>query len=321
VAAQSPSAAPVPENPYAATGAAEGSGAGKKIGYISLGDSLPFVKLVSDSIAAEAQKAGAELFACDSKVDQAEALACAQQMKVQGVQGVLNFQAFAETSTEICAAYDNLPTIAIDIHQSPCEVVFMGANNSYAGFVVGESVGQQLQAENGCTYDLVITLESPQVGQVNEDRTMGMLDGLSSVCGEIPADKLQRLGVGGTTDLALEQVTNALPTIPSGGTLVVMSLNDDMALGALAAARTAGRESELRIGAQGADPSAWQEIACNPVWLADAAYFPERYGRTLIPAMIDILDGKEVPTELFTPHIAVTKDNITELYPETPACG
>src|SRR5262245_37780628 len=80
-------AASVPVNPY--DGAVEGSGAGKTIGYISLGDSLPFVKLVSDSIAEQARIAGATLVACDSKVDQAEALACAQQMKVQGAQAVL----------------------------------------------------------------------------------------------------------------------------------------------------------------------------------------------------------------------------------------
>ena len=49
------------------TGAAEGSGEGIKIGYISLGDSLPFVKIVSDSIKAEAEKAGAELVFCDSR--------------------------------------------------------------------------------------------------------------------------------------------------------------------------------------------------------------------------------------------------------------
>jgi ribose transport system substrate-binding protein len=173
----------------------------------------------------------------------------------------------------------------------------MGADNHFAGEVVGRSVGE-----------------------VNTNRTQGMLDGFTGVCGEIPTEKYQSLGVGGTTDLAIEQVTSLLPTVAPGSVIVALSLNDDMALGALAAARTAGRDGELRIGAQGADPSAWSEIACNPVWLADAAYFPERYGKTLIPAMIDILDGKDVPTELFTPHVAVTKDNIRELYPDTQAC-
>ena len=315
--AESPSALPS-GNPY--DGAVAGSGEGKKIGYISLGESLPFVKLVSDSIKEQAEVAGAELAFCDSQVDAAKALECAQNLKVQGVQGVINFNAFADSSPEICEAYGGVPTIAIDIVQQPCQVTFFGADNHFAGEVVGTSVGEQLKAENDCTYSAVLTLESPQVGEVNEARTGGMLDGFTAQCGEIPADKLRRLGVGGTTDQAITQVSDALSAIEGGGVIVVLSLNDDMALGALAAARTAGRDGEIRIGAQGADPSAWKEIACNPIWLADAAYFPERYGRTVIPAMIDILDGKPVADTLFTKHEAITKDNIRTVYPEAPTC-
>jgi ribose transport system substrate-binding protein len=309
-----------PVNPYFETGAVPGSGEGKRIGYISLAESFPFVKLVSDSILEQGGIAGAEVILCDSKLDAGEALACAQNLGVQGVDGVLNFNAFTETSPEICAAYGNKPTISIDIHQE-CESSFMGANNHFAGEVAGTALGEALQAENGCTYDFLLTLESPQVGQVNTDRVAGMIDGFSSICGEVPAEKHQALDVGGSFDASLEQVTNVLPTIPTGGIVVILSLNDDMALGALGAARTAGREGELRIGAQGADPSAWPEIACNSeVWVADAAYFPERYGRTLIPAMIDLLDGKEIPTELFTPHQPVNAGNIYDLYPDAPPC-
>jgi ribose transport system substrate-binding protein len=306
------------ENPY--DGAVEGSGEGKKIGYISLGESIPFVKLVSDSIKEQADIAGAELAFCDSEVDAAKALACAQNLSVQEVQGVLNFQAFADSSPEICEAYGSVPTIAIDIVQEPCEVAFMGANNHFAGEVVGTAVGEALQAENGCTYSAVLTLESPQVGDVNTQRTGGMLDGFSAVCGEISDEKYFSLGVGGTTDQAIPMVSDQLSAIEPGGIVVVLSLNDDMGLGALAAARTAGRDGELRIGGQGADPSAWKEIACNPSWVADAAYFPERYGRTLVPAIIDILDGKEVPRTLYTKHEAIGKDNIRTVYPETEAC-
>ena len=42
--------------------------------------------------------------------------------------------------------------------------------------------------------------------------------------------------------------------------------------------------------------------------------------RSVVRMMVDILDGKEVPATLFTPHIAVTAENIREIYPETPAC-
>ena len=315
-----PTTAQEDSNPYFEAGAAEGSGEGLKIGYISLGDSIPFVKLVSDNIKEQAEIAGVDLVFCDSQVDDAEALQCAQQMAVQEVQGVINFQLNESISPEICAAYGDVPTVAIDIHQAPCEVSFFGADNRVAGFVAGEAVGQYFAENFDCAYDQVVTLETVGAGVVNEDRTLGAVEGFASVCGDVPDDQLQRIDVGGTTDMALERITNVLPTIPPGGRLVVLSLNDDMALGALAAARTAGREGELFIGAQGADPTSWPEIACNEQWIADTAYFPERYGRTSIPAMIDILNGEAVPAELFTPHQAVTADNIFDLY-DTPACA
>lgn len=309
------------DNPYFETGAVEGSGAGMKIGYISLGDQLPFVKLVSDSIAEQAAIAGVDLVACDSQVDAAKSLECGQNLGVQGVQGVINFNLFGESSPEICNAYGNVPTIAIDINQPPCQVTFFGANNYRAGEIGGIGAGEALMAENGCTYDKIVTLESASAGVVNTDRVQGMLDGFASICGELDEAKVIHQEVGGTTDLALDIVNNLLPTLAPGSITVFLSLNDDMGLGALAAARTAGREADIRIGAQGADPSAWQEIACNPNWLADAAYFPEAYGRTVIPAMVDLLSGKELPEALYTPHQAINKGNIREVYPETPACA
>jgi ribose transport system substrate-binding protein len=147
-----------------------------------------------------------------------------------------------------------------------------------------------------------------------------MIAGFEEVCGEIPEAKFRSLDVGGTTDLALTKFGDQLTAIEPGGIIVVLSLNDDMSLGALAAARTAGRESELRLAGQGADPTSWKEIACNPQWLADTAYFPERYGTILIPAVVDLLNGETVPENLFTEHEVVTKDNIRTFYPETPAC-
>jgi len=316
--AESPSVTPPAAAPY--DGAEPGSGEGLKIGYISLSESIPFVALVSGSIREQAELAGAEIVFCDSELDAGKALACAQQMSVQEVDGILNFQAFAESAPEICAAGPDVPVIAIDIVQEPCQVAFMGANNRRAGEIAGEALGEFIQAQFDCQYDMALTLESPQVGEVNEARIGGFIDGFASVCGEVPEANLQRLGVGGTTDAAVTQVGDALSAIEPGSTVVVMSLNDDMLLGAFAAARTAGREADMFGAAQGADPSSWQEIACNPNWVADSAYFPERYGRILVPAIIDAINGEQVPEMLFTPHEAITADNIRDVYPDTPEC-
>ncbi len=294
--------------------------AARKVGYISLGESIPFVKLVSDNIKAEAAKVGVEIAFCDSEIDAAKALACAQNLKVQQVEAVLNFQLFEDSSPEICAAYGDLPTIAIDIHQAPCEVAFMGADNTAAGEIAGKYVGDALKAENDCTYEAVVTLDTKGAGSTTEARVNGMIAGFEEACGPIDQAKFRSLDVGGTTDLAVTKFGDQLSAIKPGGIIVVLSLNDDMSLGAFAAARTAARETELRLAGQGADPTSWQEIACNPQWLADTAYFPERYGEILIPAVVDLLDGKTIEKNLFTQHDVVTKDNVRTLYPDTPAC-
>ena len=313
-AASQPAASEAPsESPSAPTEAF-------KVGYISLGESIPFVKLVSDNIKAEAEKAGVEIAFCDSEIDAAKALACAQNLKVQEVQAVLNFQLFEDSSPEICAAYGGLPTIAIDIHQAPCEVAFMGADNTKAGELAGKFVGDSLKAENDCEYTAVVTLDTKGAGATTEARVNGMIAGFEQACGKIDQAKFRSLDVGGTTDLAVTKFGDQLSAIKPGGKIVVLSLNDDMSLGAFAAARTAGREAELRLAGQGADPTSWKEIACNPQWLADTAYFPERYGEILIPAVVKLLNGETVEKNLFTQHDVVTKDNVRTLYPDTPAC-
>lgn len=312
---EAPSEAPASEAPPTAAPVA------MKVGYISLGEAIPFVSLVTNSIKDEAAKVpGLEIVVCDSEIDAAKALACGQNLKVQEVQAVLNFQLYEDSSPEVCAAYGDLPTIAIDIHQAPCEVAFMGADNTLAGTIAGKAVGDALKAENDCTYEAVVTLDTKGAGATTLARMDGMIAGFEETCGTIDPAKFKSIDVGGTTDLALEKFGNALSAIKSGGIIAILSLNDDMSLGAFAAARTAGREAELRLAGQGADPTSWKEIACNPGWLGDTAYFPERYGTILVPAVVDLLGGKTIEKNLFTKHELVTKDNIRTMYPETPAC-
>ena len=316
-----PSEAPASDTPSVAPTAAPSTPATTyKVGYISLGEAIPFVNIVSDSIREEAAKAGVELAFCDSEIDAAKALACAQNLKVQEVDAVLNFQLFEDSSPEICQAYDNLPTIAIDIVQNPCQVAFMGADNTLAGTIAGRAVGEALKAENDCTYEAVVTLDTKGAGATTLARMNGMIAGFEEICGPIDEAQFRSLDVGGTTDGAVTKFGDTLSAIPPGGIIAVLSLNDDMSLGAFAAARTAGREAELRLAGQGADPTSWKEIACNPYWLADTAYFPDTYGSILIPAVVDLLNGETIPENLFVEHEVITEDNVRTFFPETPAC-
>jgi ribose transport system substrate-binding protein len=293
-------------------GAASGD-AGYRVGYISLGDSVPFVKLVSDGIREAAQEAGVDLVFCDSEIDAAKALECAQNFGVQGVDGVLNFQVFQDSSPEICAAHGDVPVVAIDIVQEPCQDVFMGADNRAAGEMAGEAMGQFAAEEWDCDYTAYVSLESTASGDANTDRMGGYREGFERHC---PIENERVLDGADRTDPALEQMSDLLTALP-GDRIVVVAINEDGILGAIGAARTLGREGDLYYSGQGTDPSIWCEIQNNPNYVASTAYFPERYGELVIPAIIDLIEGNDVEAELFTPHEIINADNIGDHYEVT----
>ena len=197
------------------------------------------MKLVSDGIkeAADGGRPGA-LF-CDSEIDAAKALACAQNFKVQGAQGVINFQVFQDSSPEICAAYDSVPTIAIDIIQPPCQIAFMGANNHEAGRMADAEIGKYAKDNWDCEYTAYVSLESTAAGAANTDRMGGWRDGFQESC-PITSDKERILDGADRTDPALDQMTDLLGSLP-GDRIIVVAINEDGILGAIGAANTLGR--------------------------------------------------------------------------------
>jgi ribose transport system substrate-binding protein len=288
------------------------SGEGLKLGFIALGDQVPFSKLVTDGMREAARKAGAELVVCDSRLDGQVALDCARNFKTQGVKGYLNFQVDQKLSQAICKAGPDVPVIAVDITQEPCQVSFMGAANEYAGIIAGQAMGEFAKREWDCDYDAYVSLESTASVDASKARMGGYRKGFQSVCpGEL---ENERVLDADRTDTARTKMTDTLTALPGQKKIVVVAINDDGILGAIAAAKTAGRQGDIYVSGQGADPSAWCEIKNNPNWVADAAYFPERYGEIGIPYLIKAAKGEQIPEDLLVPHELINAGNIDEHY-------
>ena len=291
---------------------AAGSGKGLKLGFIALGDSVPFSKLVTDSMRKNAQAAGAQLVVCDSQLDGQKALDCAKSFKTQGVKAYLNFQVDQKLAGAICKAGPQVPVIAVDIEQQPCQVAFMGAANSYAGFIAGEAVGKFAKEKWNCQYDAYVSLESTASVDANKARMGGYRDGFASVCpGKLKNEKILDAD---RTDAARTKMTDTLTALPGQKKIIVVGINDDGILGALAAAKTAGRSGDIYVSGQGADPSSHCQIKTNPNWIADAGYFPERYGEIGIPYLIKAAKGETVAKQLLVDHQLVTGQNVDQLY-------
>jgi len=207
--------------------------------------------------------------------------------------------------------------IAIDIHQRPCETVFFGANNTAAGMLAGKALGVFSKAKFNCKIDAFVSMEAPAVGIVNTQRALGMLHGYQTVCPGTPPNYL-RVDGKGTTDTSIQPATDTLTRLTGKHKILVVSLNDDMAIGMVKAAQSSSRLGDIWVAAQGADPTSWPYICGKQPfkqWEADTAYFPELYGSHVVPTLISLIEGQPEPKVIYTDHRVVTPANIKTIYP------
>ncbi|GAA4970942.1 sugar ABC transporter substrate-binding protein [Kineococcus glutinatus] len=292
-----------------------GSGAGLTIGFTQLALSAPFPQAVQRSVEEQAEIAGVELVTCDSKLDASRALDCARQFATQQVDGLITFQADANAAASICDAGPQVPVMAVDIEQQPCQTAFVGAANTYAGEVLGFHLGEYFRDEEGCEYDAFVSLESTAVGEVNEQRMGGIRSGFESVCGPIHDLRTIDTGAGGQADAAQRQMTDTLTALPGAEKVITVGINEDVIVAALAAARSQNRTDSLYLGVQNFDPANCT-IYDAPHYVGSTAYFPERYGELLVPNLIRAVKGEQVPAQLLVPHEWVTRDNVEQHYPD-----
>ncbi len=315
VASPMPSLAPTPSpsaNPY--DGAAEGAGKGVKLGYLSFGEVVPFVFEISDGIRAQAALAGVELVECDAKLDANNVSSCMKTLSEAGIQGLIQFQATLADPAVVCGETPSgVPVVAVEFPQAPCAPTLVSADDLRAGQIAGTAVGQWVKEKWSCTYDAYISFESVAAATKSRLRMEGYRQGFSAIC---PITNEQIGKEVDTRPAATTAMTGVLASLPGKSRIVVVAVNGDAALGALDAAAAAGREGDVWVSGQGAEPKARDAIRTNEHYIGDAAYFPERYGSTIVPALLDLVAGKAVQPLLLIEPAWVDASNINELYPQ-----
>ena len=197
-----------------------GSGAGLKIGFINLDDSVPYHHAVGEGMKKAAEAAGAELVSCDAEGKAQQALQCAQSFTAQGVQGYINAQLESGAAAGICAAGPQVPVLSQDVTQAPCSTALYGVNNRFAGYLGGVALGELLKAKTDCEYDAYVSEEAAAAGQLNTDRMGGYREGFASVCGEIHDE---RTVDAFRIDNAQTAFRDVLTALPAAQTIVVQS--------------------------------------------------------------------------------------------------
>ena len=211
-----------------------------------------------------------------------------------------------------------IPVIAIDIPM--VGATFFGVNNYEAGFLAGQALGEWIRANWDGAIDRLFVLEEMRAGALPAARIQGQLDGLGSVIGAAPQNRITRIDSGNTSAVSAKNAGEALRRAPDATRIAVVSFNDDAALGALAAARQLGRERDIVVVGQGADRVTREELRRPGSRLIGAtAYMPEKYGEQLLQIAQQILAREPVPPAVYCQHVFITKDNVDRYYPEPEA--
>ncbi len=180
-----------------------------------------------------------------------------------------------------------IPVFTADIRSEEGKVVSHIASNNYqggllAGGYLAEALGNQGE---------VAIIDHPEVASVQE-RVRGFKDAIKKHPNMTIVDEPSAQGDRDRAMVVMQNMLLSHPDIKG-----VFAVNDNCALGALAALEAAGRDDIIIIGFD-ATPEAQQAIKKGGALKADVIQHPVEIGITTIQTIVRHLGGQEVPIEI-----------------------
>ncbi len=285
-----------------------------KIGFANIAEMVELQVTVKESVEKAAEAAGVELVYMNNNLDGATAVQNADNMVQQEIDGFIEFNIDESVGPTIKGIMDDagVPIIAVDIAIEGC--TFFGANNETAGIVGGERLGEVAMERWGEAPEILLLVYDSTSGESPMKRVTCMPEGLRKTFPDFPEENIYMVDSGIDAATAQKAVSDFLSAHPEATRIAIGCYHDVAATSTLAAIETAGREADCIMVSENeygyldyikANPEAPE----NECWVGGVAFFFTQYGDYLIPAMIDILDGKDVGDTIYVNHEVITREN------------
>ncbi|HJN17495.1 MAG TPA: substrate-binding domain-containing protein [Armatimonadota bacterium] len=258
----------------------------------------PFYKELEAALVEAAEDHNITLDVQSSEFDSQKQRAQVQNFVVEGYDAIIVCPADSDSvGGAIQLANDaHIPVFTADIAANSGDVVANVASDNVQG---GRLAGEYLAEALGGAGEVII-IDHPTVTSV-QDRVRGFEEALAEHEGMTVVDKP---AADGQRDKAQKRAQNALLANP--GAKAIFGINDDSALGALAALRQAGNEDILIIGYDATEEARKEILAGSPL-VADVVQYPDWIARLTIEAIVKYLSGEDVPDEIPVPVGIVDK--------------
>lgn len=286
-----------------------------RIGYASQSSVIPFTSAVTDSLVEAAYSAGVDLFVLNNSYSASMALRNADRFVAEGVHMVIESQISTKIAAQLTHKFTEagIPYIALDVPHPGA--TYFGADNYKAGKMAGQCLGQWASRHWGGRVDQIVFADLDSSPHVLDARLTGMYDGILKIQPECRHAPVFHLNTKGHFENALDAFRRHI-RLHGARRILVGTVNDPTALGALQAFREFGAEENCAVAGQGGCLEAREEMRRRETrFVCSVAYFPETYGPRVIRLALDILSGRHVPPAVFTDHELVTPQNVDRIYP------
>jgi ribose transport system substrate-binding protein len=296
------------------------------IGFNNGSTTVDFLRMVGESLEAEAAKRGIKLIVAESNFEAEKILPNVDNMLVQGADFIIDFNVNAEIGGSLVdyCAEKGVPVLGVDVlytGATGAEGYFFGANNQMAGEVAGEGLAVAIKENWGGEIDKFLAFFNSENGDLVRLRLSGMIDGMRKKGISITEDQIEFIEMGGggsdTTLIANQKMTDWLTAHPDYTKIAVGTVNTETGQGVFSAAQASGRDAHCYLATNNNGNqtlAAWEQG--DNMWLGGSAYYPAKYGEYIIPMALDILAGKDVPRIMTMDHKFLTRDDIAAVKAE-----
>jgi ribose transport system substrate-binding protein len=275
----------------------------KTIGVSIQNREAQFYQDMESGMRSEAAKYGYALIVVDASRDNAKQQSQVEDFISKHVDAIVLTPYDSQAIGSAIAEANNagIPVFTADIASASREgrvVSHVASDNVQGGFEAGKLLCQAVGKSGS-----VAIIDEPEVTSV-QDRVKGFKAAIAQLCPgvSIVAD----VDSGGTRDKASSDTGDVVQA--HRDLRGIFGINDDSALGALAAVRAAGLNGKIAIVGYDATPEARTAIAQGNMY-GDAIQYPAKIGSTTIDVIRDYFAGKKPPAIVKIPVGAYTRTN------------
>ncbi len=268
------------------------------VGVTVLTMTHPFFLDLVDELKAEAERANIEVVLVSSEFDVARQKDQMSDFIVQQVDAIILCPSDSKAiGTAIKEANEaGIPVFTADIAALVDDVdvvAHIGIDNFNGGVMAGETAVEALGG-NG----KVAIIDHPEVESVIQ-RTSGFLQAVEQAnAGGSDIELVSRLPGSGAMDKSFKAAEDMLQAHPDLD--LIFGINDETALGALAAIEKAGKAGQVQVIGFGGKVEAKKAVDEGKLY-ADVITYPRQIGSRSIQAVVAYMNGEKMPAEQLIP--------------------